>query len=209
MTDIQANQSADRRRHLFQAYAHAASIMRAISVERLEDPTPCPEWNIATLIDHTVGVGWRAVTIGRGDTIADEDFPHIELLDAPEQLTRAGTEAMAVWTKERLSATTTMPWGETYDGEKLVDMYLAELVAHSWDLTVAIESAPDCDEELAQAALEGALGVIRPEHRDVMGRGHPFGAQKSVDEDAPTLERFVAFMGRDAAWRSEHGSTSA
>ena len=30
-----------------------------------------------------------------------------------------------------------MPWGEEYTGATLVDMYLAELAAHAWDLARA------------------------------------------------------------------------
>ena len=30
-----------------------------------------------------------------------------------------------------------MPWGEEYTGAPLVDMYLAELAAHAWDLARA------------------------------------------------------------------------
>ena len=30
-----------------------------------------------------------------------------------------------------------MPWGEEYTGATLVDMYLAELAAHAWDLASA------------------------------------------------------------------------
>ena len=30
-----------------------------------------------------------------------------------------------------------MPWGEEYTGATLVDMYLAELTAHAWDLARA------------------------------------------------------------------------
>ena len=32
-----------------------------------------------------------------------------------------------------------MPWGEEYTGATLVDMYLAELAAHTWDLAQATE----------------------------------------------------------------------
>jgi hypothetical protein len=32
-----------------------------------------------------------------------------------------------------------MPWGEEYTGATLVDMYLAELAAHTWDLARATE----------------------------------------------------------------------
>jgi hypothetical protein len=36
-----------------------------------------------------------------------------------------------------LSLRYAMPWGEEYTGATLVDMYLAELAAHAWDLARA------------------------------------------------------------------------
>jgi hypothetical protein len=35
-----------------------------------------------------------------------------------------------------MSSRFTMPWGEEYTGATLVDMYLAELATHAWDLAV-------------------------------------------------------------------------
>ncbi len=37
----------------------------------------------------------------------------------------------------QLVARHAMPWGEEYTGATLVDMYLAKLAAHAWDLARA------------------------------------------------------------------------
>jgi uncharacterized protein (TIGR03086 family) len=91
--------------------------------------------------------------------------------------------------------------GETYTGTTLVDMYLSELVAHAWDLAVATGQELAVDHDLADAALAGARSMLRPEYRDMVAVGSPFGAEQPVGEDASTLERFVAFMGRRPDWR--------
>ena len=59
-----------------------------------------------------------------------------------------------------------MPWGKVYSGATVVDMYLAELAAHSWDLAAA---TGQLDQELAAQALDGARAMLKPEHRDMMG----------------------------------------
>jgi hypothetical protein len=41
-----------------------------------------------------------------------------------------------------------MPWGEVYNGSTLVDMYLAELATHAWDLAISTGQTPG-DPELA------------------------------------------------------------
>ncbi|MHB8289933.1 MAG: TIGR03086 family metal-binding protein [Acidimicrobiales bacterium] len=203
MTDIAASKpnTADRRGALVAAYAHAAEVCAEVRSDQLAGPTPCPDYDVGTLVSHLVGAGWRAVALGRGEMPTGEQFPHIELADAPRQLREAGVEAAGAWSDDRLRAMTTMPWGETYTGATLVDMYLSELMAHAWDLAVATGQKPGCDDDLASAALAAARAMLRPEYRDMMGVGNPFGAEQHAGDDATTLERFAAFMGRRIDWR--------
>jgi uncharacterized protein (TIGR03086 family) len=193
--------SSDHRGALVAAYDHAAEMVAGVRTDQLAGPTPCPDYDVATLVSHLVGAGWRAVALGRGETPTGEEFPHVELSDAARQLRQAGTEAAGAWSDERLAATTTMPWGETYTGATLVDMYLSELMAHAWDLAVATGQTPGCDQDLAAAALAAARAMLRPEYRDMMGVGNPFGAEQPAGDDATALERFAAFMGRRIDWQ--------
>jgi uncharacterized protein (TIGR03086 family) len=150
MTGTAASQpaTADRRGALVAAYDHAAEVVAEVRTDQLAGSTPCPGYDVATLVSHLVGAGWRAVELGRGEPPTGEEFPRVELGDAPRQLRQAGTEAAGAFSDERLAATTTMPWGETYTGSTLVDMYLSELMAHAWDLAVAIGRTPECEEDL-------------------------------------------------------------
>jgi uncharacterized protein (TIGR03086 family) len=128
----------------------------------------------------------------------------VELSDAPDQLRRAGAEAASSWSDDaRLCATVVMPWGETYTGELLVDMYLAELTTHAWDLAAATGQIERLDGDLAEPALQGAHSILRPEYRDLMGKGSPFGAEVDPPHDASTWDRLAAFMGRPPLdWRA-------
>lgn len=193
--------TTDRRPDLAAAYDHAAQLVAGVRPDQLTGPTPCPDYDVATLVDHLVGAGWRAVELGRGHTPTAAEFPHVELADAPEQLRKAGRETTAAWTDDRLTATTTMPWGETYTGSTLIDVYLSELMAHAWDLAVATGQSPSCNQDLASAALTAAHAMLRPEYRNMMGVGNPFGAEQPAADRATTLERFAAFMGRPIDWR--------
>ena len=68
-----------------------------------------------------------------------------------------------------------MPWGEEYTGATLVDMYLAELAAHAWDLARATGQTGKLDPSLAWPTLEGARAMIKPQYRNMAGPGAPFG----------------------------------
>lgn len=70
-----------------------------------------------------------------------------------------------------------------------------------WDLAKATGHTPSCDQALASAALDAAHTMLRPEYRDMMGVGNPFGAERPTADGATTLERFAAFMGRPNDWR--------
>lgn len=189
----------DRRPALFAAYEQAAEIVAAVEAGDLRRPTPCPAYDVAGLVDHLVGAGHRAVSLGRGDTPSGAEFPHVELADAPHQLRRAGKEAQAAWSGDGpLDATIEMPWGEVYSGRTLVDMYLAELATHAWDLAQATGQLQRLDDRLASDALEGARDMLRPEYRNAMGEGNPFGPEVQAPPDATAWESLAAFMGRDA-----------
>jgi hypothetical protein len=87
-----------------------------VNPDQLGDPTPCPDHDVATLIDHLIGASWLGVALSRGESPARMEFPHIELADAPDQLRRAGQAAEAAWSDDaRLAATVTMPWGQILD----------------------------------------------------------------------------------------------
>lgn len=194
--------STDRRPALVQSYDAAADIVTGVRADQLEGPTPCPDYDVATLVDHLVFAGWRAAALGRGERLTDER-PHVSLVDAPAELRRAASDAERGWADDaRLTATVQMPWGETYAGATLVDMYLAELATHSWDLAAATGQLDRLNGSFVHQAHEGARAMLKPEYRDMMGKGNPYGAEVETPADATEWDRFVAFMGRNpTGWR--------
>ena len=197
--DAAADTDSDRRRVLFESYENAAVIVSGIGTDQLAGATPCPKYDVAALIDHLVEAAYRAAALGRGETPPPGDGSrHIDLTDAPGELRRAAMEAEEAWADgARLSAAFTMPWGEQYSGATLVDMYLSELATHAWDLARATGQLGRLDPSLAVPALAGAHAMIKPEYRDMLEPGPPFGAEVAPPPDADGWDRLAAFMGRD------------
>jgi uncharacterized protein (TIGR03086 family) len=154
---------------------------------------------VAGLIDHLVDAGRRAAALGRGQAPPPGDeSPHVELSDAPGQLRDAAQEAARAWGDDSsLSRRHAMPWGEQYTGAILVDMYLAELATHAWDLANATGQLGKLDPSLAQPALEGARAMVKPQFRNLIGPGTPFGTEVFPAPGADDWERLAAFTGRD------------
>ena len=192
---------ADHRTALLASYENAAAIVSGIEREQTALGTPCPDYDVAGLIDHLVEAADRAAALGRGQTPPPGDNSrHVELADAPGQLRRAAEDAAQAWGDDaRLSTTVTMPWGEQYSGAQLVDMYLAELATHAWDLAWATGQIDRLDAALATTALEGARATIKPEYRDLVATGSPFGAEVPPPRDADDWDQLAAFMGRNPA----------
>jgi uncharacterized protein (TIGR03086 family) len=189
----------DRRSALLASYENAAAIVSGIDPDQLGHPTPCRKYDVAGLVDHLVEAGRRAAALGRGQAPPPGDeSPHVELPDAPGQLRRAAQEAAQAWGDDsRLSSRLTMPWGEEYTGDAVVDMYLAELAAHAWDLARATGQLGRLDPFLAGPALGGARAMIKPGYRDLVEPGSPFAAEVPPPLGADDWERFAAFTGRD------------
>jgi uncharacterized protein (TIGR03086 family) len=190
---------ADRRNTLLGSYENAAVIVSGIDADEVGHPAPCPKYDVAGLIDHLVEAGHRAAALGRGQAPAPGDEPpHVELSDAPGQLRSAAEEAAEAWAdNSSLSLRYTTPWGEEYTGATLVDMYVAELAAHAWDLARATGQIDKLGSALALPALEGARAMIKPQYRNMVEPGAPFGTEVYPGPGADGWERLAAFMGRD------------
>lgn len=189
--------TTDRRPDFYRAYDHAADIVSGVSPAQLGAPTSCAQFDVATLVDHIVGAGHRAAALGRGVSPANEELPHVELPDAPDELRQAGKDARSAWSNDAsLASTVTMPWGEVYTGATLVDMYLAELTAHAWDLASGTGQLDRLDPGLAGPGLDAARSMLKPEYRNLVEPGSPYGSEVEVPADATGWERLAAFTGR-------------
>ena len=93
----------DRRADLARNFTHAVTIVAGVSPDQLGDPTPCPDYDVATLIDHLIGASWLGVALSRGESPASMEFPHIELADAP-------TSSAAPGRPPRRRGQTTLVW---------------------------------------------------------------------------------------------------
>lgn len=187
----------DRRPALLRSYEQAARVIEGVTPGQLGLPTACPQYDVATMVDHLVGAAYRAAALGRAETPTGSELPRVELTDAPHEMRQAGKEAEAAWADEgRLDSTVSMPWGEAYTGRALVDMYLAELATHAWDLAQATGQLDLLDAGLAGPALTGARAILKPEYRNMVEGGSPFGSEVEAPADATEWERLAAFMGR-------------
>jgi uncharacterized protein (TIGR03086 family) len=179
-----------------QACAATDRIIERITAEQLDLPTPCSDWNVGALLGHVVGTlslgaallsdSTPTVAMGPGDVPAGDVLEG----DALKSY-RVGVEALLVAASggahDRPHAT---PLGEM-PGMVLGGFTTLDIAVHGWDLAKATGQPAALDEDLAAAVLEFACQTITAD-----SRAPRIGPEVSAPEHASSLDRLVAFLGR-------------
>jgi len=182
--------------HAFQsACTTISAVARAAADGDPAAPTPCSDFDLATLAGHFIGTSGAFAQAGSGaldradpwgsKTAVDDDWS-AQLVD---HLDRAG----AAWGRP-----------EVWDGEvenspmpaaALGEMGLIEVVLHGWDLAKATGQTVTLDDDVAAEVLRCVA--------DTAEQGRQFeayGPEVKVPDDASDLDRALGLAGRDPAW---------
>lgn len=158
-------------------------------------PTPCPEYDVAALIDHIVG--WVQVfEAGCNGRAYEGDARAYRVgADPAGEFRAAAASLVAGWREHGFDRQVRISTGEM-PGEMVFNMTLMEYLTHGWDLAVATGQPVPYTEDEATAVLARAENTLPPQYR---GEGMPFGPIVALDADAPAVDRLVGFLGRDPA----------
>lgn len=169
------------------------AMIDTIGADDLALPTPCPEYDVRTLLGHLMTV------VARINLALTGENP----LSIPT-VTPGVTDFAGVWKERRavvdetlsdpavLTVTCTVPWG-TVPGAAAIGAYTGELTTHSWDLAKATSRTDLLDDALAEYCLPLVQQALPAERR---GGPIPFGPVVEVPADAPAYDRLVGWQGR-------------
>ena len=180
----------------------AARIVQGVTADRLDGPTPCPDWDVRALVNHMIYWAGPAAAAARKqppptgvqeghDFTAGGDWAALYTERA-----RAMAEAWAepdAW--EGNTSLTGDPQG--MPASVIGGMMLGECVLHGWDVAVATgQDTSAIAPELVAAAHRQLVPTAE------MGRRYgAFGEQVEVPESAPLLDRLLGLSGRDPYWK--------
>ncbi|MFB9833261.1 TIGR03086 family metal-binding protein [Actinoallomurus acaciae] len=175
------------------------AVVRGIEPEMLDRPTPCPEFDVRTLLGHLSG--WmtepaRAAALKRPNTGApDEGFtPEPGWAESLTERTRATAEAWSA--PDAWEGTASLSGDMRMPAEAIGGLVFAEFLLHGWDLAMASGQEYALDDDLAEA-LFGQVSSMAD-----MGRRYgAFGPEVAVSASAPPVDRALGLAGRDPAWR--------
>jgi uncharacterized protein (TIGR03086 family) len=188
--------AADPRLMLFRALDQAAGLVSGTRADQAGLPTPCTDWDVATLVRHLVGLPMRVAVAGTGgDPETVPALPDVPPEDWAADVDRAVAEARAVWADD---AVLDRPMAASLDGVPggvLAFGYTAEIVVHSWDLARATDRVAALDEEVGAAALAIAQQIM-PRERGPEAEGW-FAPAVTAPAGAGPYGQLAAWTGRD------------
>ncbi|HZU79662.1 MAG TPA: TIGR03086 family metal-binding protein [Acidimicrobiales bacterium] len=186
---------------LARAFEQSSAVVSAVTPEQMTGPTPCPAFDVRTLVGHMLFAADRIGAAGRR-TPLPEDGPAVTGLADGEwgpAFDKAASEALTAWAAAgAFDGDIALPFG-TFPAAMVVGIYTLEQVAHAWDLAVATGASHLLDESLAAAILPFAEQTVMPDFRGE-GPEAPFGYVVDVPADADAVARLAGFMGRNPTW---------
>jgi len=174
------------------AAAHAVDNVRS---DQLTGPTPCPDWDVRTLLNHLIL--WTSYSLERraqGESVSEE-LMNSDFAAEPDFAAAYRTQldrALAAWADPAAWERKLNVMGSQTPAADVAALAIAELVLHGWDLAVATGQAYTVQDEAAAAAL-AAVEANAELYRQYKGFADPV----TLPDGAPVLDRALALSGRD------------
>jgi uncharacterized protein (TIGR03086 family) len=185
--------------HLHAVLTDLAGVVDGVREENRHAPTPCTEFDVATLTEHVVG--WlETFSAGYADPegrAPRADLSGYEAPADPAAAVRAATTTLDAALADGAASRPLSLGSAAMPGEMALSMILWEYQVHGWDLAVATGQKWEPAAEGLEASLAFAPMMLTD---DYQGEGKPFAPRVTVADDAPPLDRLLALSGRDPRW---------
>jgi uncharacterized protein (TIGR03086 family) len=162
-------------------------VVKAIGDDELYRPTPCRDWDVATLADHLVDTIAR---LGAAAVGTPAEAPGSGSID--QRIQRVTRPILAEWRRRGLAGDIEFA-GRTLPAHLALGILNLELVVHGWDFAIALGSPLAVTDTHASHVLNLACQTLTTQSRIAAG----FDAPVSVPADSGALDRLVALTGRD------------
>lgn len=173
-------------------YAHTAGVIDHVTEDHLDRATPCTEWNVRDLLNHTIGVMHGIAAGVTGSAGAADEAPDFTAGDgAPAAFGQAAEVSIAAWSGEGVFDGTVNIGAGEMPPEVAIGINMLDTLTHAWDLAEALGRDRTMDADLAEATLAASKMIVSDDLRP--GR---FGPAIPVDDAAPAHDRLAAFLGR-------------
>lgn len=180
------------------AAAEDARVVAGAADHPLEGPTPCTDWDLRTLLNHTIlWTAYSAERRARDEPLPDEltstDFTaqpgYAEAYAAQLDKAVAAWSDPAAWNRE-LNV-----MGNPTPSDGVGALLLAEMVLHGWDAARATGQDFHCDGPVLAAAAQAVA-----DNAELFRQYQGFAAPVELPATASDFDRLLAASGRDPGW---------
>ena len=167
-------------------------------------PTPCGSWLVRDLLAHQLGQDLAFSAALRGGATTTPEWASVTVgSDVPAPLMEALTDQQHALEEFGASGRTTIWMPEIIadrplPAERALAAHLIDLLIHSWDLGVSVDTAPTIDDDLAEFCRR--LAETIPDTPERRAPGSAFGRAEPVIDDEPPFDRALRLLGRDPGW---------
>ena len=170
------------------------ALVKLVKEDQWDLPTPCPEWDVRTLVNHIVYEDRWTPPLMKGQTIEQvgDRFEGDLLGDDPAGAwEEAAAEARAAVSEPGvMTRIVHLSFGDR-PGEEYAGQLFTDHLIHAWDLARAIGADDSLDPELVAACYE----LTKPMEQMLKDSG-ACGPKIDAPEDANLQTKLLAVMGR-------------
>jgi uncharacterized protein (TIGR03086 family) len=174
------------------SWKHGADLVSGLRPEDFSAATPCGDWDVRGLLNHTLGEAQMMTEVNRGLRSGND---HGDFVGDGGALAATWHETardnVASWRDSGLDGDRTFFYG-TFPAKASVLINLGEVLVHSWDLARATAQGFVLDSELA-ALVHGLYSSVPLEGMRANGT---LGPEVPVPADAPIADRMLGLLGR-------------
>lgn len=182
------------------AAAPTIEVVRGITADQLDAPTPCTDFDVRRLINHLLFWGPSLEGAARKESVPPpvEEDGHLAGSDWAAQLEAQTNRIVASWSDPGAwDGVTCMGSPQEMPADMIGGMMLGELVVHGWDLARATGQHP----RWSHPVLEYTLDMVAKTAEQGRQMG-VYGPEVPVPDAAPLLDRILGLTGRDPHWTS-------
>lgn len=185
----------------------ALRVVDEVTVNDLERPTPCDEWNVHRLLNKMLASAQLFSELAAGrqtddliDLTAPPDALPLDPATISSTIDQANRECFAAFRVGNARGRMVGPLGATLSRRAGVMIRVTDCTVNIWDLARSIDASHGIEADHAEAVLEFADDYLA-EARDHDGE-RLFAEPLVIRDDLPPLDRLIALSGRDPAWGS-------
>lgn len=172
--------------------AGTGDLIEGIGDDQWDRPTPCPDYDVAGLVNHILGWARVFAAGASGEKFEGDPSDYERGADPAAEFRATADRIVSGWMEHGFDRQVTLSGGES-PATMAFNMTVMEYLTHGWDLATATDQPTPWSDEQAAEVLARAEVTLPAHYR---GEGMPFGEIVEPPADASAADRVAAFMGR-------------